>query len=149
MKSILMVHAIQNYEPKPYMLGLMMMFVKISEVGHSLVNKMTLDMKNNIIYDELSGPRHAPPSDAKTIAYFNPFITINFLTTLVTKKYQYAIQYLRSHVDLLLYANAQSWRAVTLAEIKGFHAVLFNQQFVATGIPIYPKTLLGFVICST
>lgn len=82
------------------------------------------------IFDEIPGPKHCPDGNSKPIDYFYLFFTVNLLTRFVDMTNLYARNYLRSHDNLSPNARARSWKPVTVSEMKGFLATIFNMGIV-------------------
>ena len=75
---------------------------------------------------ESSGPKHAPPQDAKPIQYFDMFFTLGLWNLIVAETNRYANQFLCSQQQISPNTRVREWRPVNIVEMKAFVAVLLE-----------------------
>ncbi|KAG8261581.1 zinc finger protein [Homalodisca vitripennis] len=76
-------------------------------------------------FDELTGPKHAPPRNSSPSNYFKLFFTTALLETFVKYTNKYATEYINKS-QLKPHSRANSWKPVSLLEMQAFLAVLIN-----------------------
>jgi hypothetical protein len=80
----------------------------------------------NFNYAEIPGPKHAPPTNADPIDYFNLFFTQTLWNIFVPETNRYAEQFLAAHETLSPRSRVRQWQAVTVIETKAFIAILLE-----------------------
>jgi hypothetical protein len=78
-------------------------------------------------FQELSGPKHMPPPDSPSVAYFHPFFTDLILTLMVTECNRYVLQVSSSKVGNVL---TQLKNRITMHMMKGFLACIENMGII-------------------
>lgn len=75
-------------------------------------------------FQELSGPKHVPPPDSPTIAYFHLFFTDLILTLMMTESNRYAQQVISSEAGNVP-TPRKNWTRISMHETpKGKHAII-------------------------
>ena len=78
-------------------------------------------------FDETVGPKNCPPPASPLISYVYLFLTVDFLTSIVTHTNNYATNFLNNNRDnLRQHSISRKWTSTTVAEIKAFFAIIIN-----------------------
>ncbi|KAK3727008.1 hypothetical protein RRG08_032398 [Elysia crispata] len=78
-------------------------------------------------FDETVGPKNCPPPASPPISYVYLFLTVDFLTSIVTHTNNYATNFLNNNRDnLRRHSISRKWTPTTVAEIKAFFAIIIN-----------------------
>jgi hypothetical protein len=80
-------------------------------------------------FQELSGPKHMPPSDSPPIPYFDLFFTDLIHTLMLRESNRYAQQVISSKVGNIP-TPLNKWIRITTHEMKGFLACILNMGII-------------------
>jgi hypothetical protein len=80
-------------------------------------------------FQELSGPKHKPPSDSPPIAYLHLFFTDLIHTLMLRESNRYAQQVISSKVSNVP-TPLNNWTRITTHKMKGFLACILNMGII-------------------